>query len=404
MTRTGSEPGGEVLHLGPRRPRARPRPRHGLRRRLARAVLAGLATSLLLLVLVVATSHGWRPPPELAPLDVAPVPVVDPGDRHLPYAFVDRAETVVADGSRARVVRPRGAEGTLPGIVLVGEAGAASDDLADAAEALARGGLVVLTYDERPPGLLVRGRDDERRAADALGALDAVALRPAVDPDRLGLLGFGDGGRVVTLAAARSPYRVPLAGRPPAAQVAFTVLLSAPVVTPLERASWVLDRRLVRAPVTVRAAAAALLERGRLLLGDAGTDLPADPRASLPCYAVWGAADPTVPVRVAVDRFRAGTRGRDPVEVVGGAGHRVALASGWAERASDWVRRGFPEDPLVRGAQPAAPVGLPVLPRQDLPGDVRLDLGLVAFAALVAGAGPLRGERSRRTVSTSRSG
>ena len=351
------------------------------RRRVGRAVVAGLATSVVLLGVTLATSRGWGPPPTLAPLDVAAVPVVDPPDRHLPYAFVDRSETVVAGGLRARVVRPRGAEGTLPGIVLVAGSGRTTrDDLADEAEALARGGLVVLTYDKRREGYSPVARDYGRLADDALAALDVVARQPAVDPGRLGLLGFSEGTWVVPLAAAREPSRV-----------AFTVLVSAPVVSPLEQATWTVDRRLASAPGLVRSSAATLLGMGRPVLGHLGADVrPALAATTQPCLAVWGADDPTLPVRVAVDRLEAATDGRCAVEVVGGAGHRVPLASGWAERASDWVRRGFPEDRVVRGAQPSSLVGLPTPPRPTLLADPRLHLALTALAALVAAAWPVR--------------
>jgi pimeloyl-ACP methyl ester carboxylesterase len=163
--------------------------------------------------------------------------------------------------------------------------------------------------------------------------------------------------------------------------------------------------RIAAAPDGLRSSAATLLAAGRPLLGYLGTDVrPALAAARQPGYAVWGAEDPTVPVRVAVDRLRASAGGRTRVEVVAGAGHTVPLAGGWAERASDWVRRGYPEDDVVRGAQPGSLVGLPTLPEQDLIGDPRLHLGLSALAALVAAGWPLRRQGWGSRVSTSRRG
>ena len=377
----------ERLQAGPSDPRPHPQ----ARRRLGRAVVAALGTSFVLLGVTLAASRGWRPPPELAPLDVAPVPAVAPVDRHLPYAFVVRTETVVADGLPARVVRPRGAEGTLPGVVLVAGAGATTrDDLADEAEALARGGLVVLTYDKRTAGYSGLRRDFGRLSDDAVAALDVVARQPAVDPERLGLLGFSEGGWVVPLAAER------------ASRVAFTVLVSAPVVSPLEQAAWTVDRRLGAAPDPVRASAATLLGMGRPLLGYLDTDVRrALAASSAPVYAVWGAEDPTVPVGVAAGRLREATGDRSRTEAVGGVGHRVPLASGWAERVSDWVRRGYPGDDVVRGAQPGSLVGLPNLAEPTLLGDPGLHLGLTALAALVADAWPVRRQGSGQRVRTS---
>lgn len=366
------------------------RPRRGRRRRVVRAVLAGLGASLLLLAGSLATSRGWRPPAMLPALDVAALPRVEPVDRHLPYAFVDRSDTVTSTGVRVRVVRPRGAEGTIPAVVLVAGAGRASrGDLAEEAEALARGGLAVLTYDKRSEGYSPVSRDYGRLAVDALDVLDVAARQPGVDPGRVGLLGFSEGGWVVPLAAERSPTRVRVTGRPEPARVAFTVLESAPIVSPLEQAAWTVDRRLSRASPAVRSTVATGLAMGRPLIRHLDTDVrPALTATRQPTYAVWGADDPAVPVRVAVERLRAATGDRSRVDVVGGAGHRVPIASGWAERVSDWVRRGYPEDAAVRGAQPGWLVGLPTLPEPGLRADPRLHLALALLVALVVGLWP----------------
>ncbi|SER03333.1 alpha/beta fold hydrolase [Microlunatus flavus] len=195
------------------------------------------------------------------------------------------------------------------------------------------------------------------------------------------------------IAAAREPGRV-----------AFTVLVSAPVVTPLEQASWVVDRRLSALPGAVRGGAAAALGLGGPVAPWLSTDVaPALAAGGQPSYALWGADDATVPVAVAAGRYRAavGTRGR--VEVVAGAGHRIGVGSGWAERVSDWVRQGYPGDLQVRGGQPARLVGLPALPRPGWPADPRVGLGLAALVALAVGARPGR-RRLGRSVRSARSG
>lgn len=372
-----SAPAVDRLELGPP-PRA---PRREVRRRVVRAALAWCGTSLVLLVASVATARGWQPPPTGPPLAVGPLPSVAPVDRHLPYAFVDRSETVTTAGARARVVRPRGAEGTIPGVVIVAGAGATTrDDLAAEAEALARGGLAVLTYDKRTEGYSPLSRDYGRLADDALAALDTVARLPGVDPRRVGMLGFSEGGWVVPLAAEREPGRV-----------AFTVLVSAPVVSPLDQALWVVDRRLSGSPRFLRAAASDTLVSGRPLLRYLDADVrPALAASRQPTYAVWGAADATVPVAVAVDRVQEATRGRGAVEVVPGSGHRVPVATGWAERASDWVRRGYPDDPTVRGVQPETLAGLPTAPTPGPFADPRLHLVVATLVALAAAAWPRR--------------
>jgi hypothetical protein len=97
-------------------------------------------------------------------------------------------------GVRRRVTRAVGAwAGTLLVLVVgafavVGGWGRGTrDDLADEAEALARGGLSVLSYDGRNASAWGLSRDDGQLAADALAGLDAVAHLAGVDPDRVGL-------------------------------------------------------------------------------------------------------------------------------------------------------------------------------------------------------------------------
>lgn len=351
---------------------------------MRRGLLAGLVTAVVLVGLSVLTAAGWRAPGRTAPLAVAPLPVVPIWVQHLPYAFVDRVGTTTASGLPARIVRPRGAEGTIPGVVLVDGVGATTrDGLAAEAEALARGGLAVLTYDQRPAGHGPLRRGDDRLVDDALGALATVGGQRGVDPERLGFVGLGEGARVVPLAAVRDPGRV-----------AFTVLVSAPVVSPLERASWVVDQRLAGLPAVVRRTAAAGLVLGRPVAPWLGTDgVPALAEGRQPSYALWGADDPTVPVAVAVERYRGAVGGRGRVEVVPGSGHRLGVGTGWAERVSDWVRQGYPRDDEVRGGQPAVSVGLPAAPRPGWPADPRLALGLAVLVALAVAVLPRRGRR-----------
>lgn len=168
------------------------------------------------------------------------------------------------------------------------------------------------------------------------------------------------------------------------------------MVTPLEQAAYVVDRRLAGLPAVVREAAAAGLVLGRPVARWLGTDVvPQLAAGTQPSYAVWGADDATVPVAVAARRYEGAVGARGRVEVVAGAGHRVGVGTGWAERVSDWVRQGYPRDDRVRGVQPATLGGPPTLPRPGWPADPRVALGLAVLVALAVAVLPRRGRRLR---------
>jgi pimeloyl-ACP methyl ester carboxylesterase len=128
----------------------------------------------------------------------------------------------------------------VPGVVLIGDLGATDRDQSGAyhrpflvlADALSRAGFAVIRLDDRGIG---QSLGDERlatpevSAADAAGALAALASAPGVDPARLGYLGLGEGA-VTAAIAAQSPL-VPAPDNPggqppPPANASFIVMLS----------------------------------------------------------------------------------------------------------------------------------------------------------------------------------
>ena len=105
---------------------------------------------------------------------------------------------------------------------------------------------------------------------------------PGVDPRRIGILGFSEGGWVAPLAVQAAPQRF-----------AFLVLASAPIVTPLEQSVWIVDEKLAGAPQAMRRMAATALASGRTLINYLGFDVRSTlATLDLPVYAIWGAADP----------------------------------------------------------------------------------------------------------------
>ena len=111
-------------------------------------------------------------------------------------------------------------------IVAPGGTGAGTREMGrHLADFFALHGVAVLVFDKRGTGAsggdwLRSGFED--LAGDVLAGVRSLRARADIDPERVGLLGFSQGGWVVALAAARS------------ADVAFIISQSGPGVTPLE--------------------------------------------------------------------------------------------------------------------------------------------------------------------------
>ena len=123
----------------------------------------------------------------------------------------------------AKLTLPKGA-GPFPAIVCIHPASDASRDhfLFLHLEALLPPlGIAVARFDRR-------GNDvpflDQARDVEAV--LEALAARPDIDPDRLGLWGFSQGAWVAPLVASRSAQ---------GARVAFLILVAATGVSPVEQ-------------------------------------------------------------------------------------------------------------------------------------------------------------------------
>lgn len=180
----------------------------------------------------------WTQGPASLPLvlargDTAPPPKRRPQDPVPPLPYTERELTV--DGAPG--VRLAGTLSVPPGpgphraVVLVTGSGPQDRDEALAghrpflvlADALARGGTVVFRYDDRGIGRSTgtfATATTEDFAADARGALRAVAALPEVDPKRVGILGHSEGGLIAALVGAKAD--------PP---VAFVVLFAGPGVS-----------------------------------------------------------------------------------------------------------------------------------------------------------------------------
>ena len=241
----------------------------------------------------------------------------------------------VLDGTIVSPAEP----GRYPAVVLVPGAGPGRrSDLVELAEHFARAGIAALAYDKRTVGYsAVTNRDFGLLAEDALVAVRLMRQREDVDPTLVGLWGISEGGWVVPIAASRSPE-----------EVAFSVLVSAPMVSPREQLTWWAESGLSRrgAPEGLREAAAKALGMGGF--GYVYHDpLQVLERVSRPVLAIYGVQDRAVPVlqssrelEAALDRD--GNRSYT-IRFFAGADHGLRadngrFAPGYLRTMVDWVK------------------------------------------------------------------
>lgn len=355
-------------------------------------VVAFATSSVLLSGVAVATARGWEPATPLPRLDVIAEEPLPPAR---PAAVTLRSVTIPpgpgdhsAQPTLAWIVAPAtpAADG-WSGAVLVHAAGTGGrDDLLPEARALAAVGVAAIVYAKRTDGYASWARDFGALADDAIRAADVLRRSPGMNRDRVGVLGWSEGGWVATEAVRRS------AGR-----LSFVGLLSAPVVPPADQANWALRRAVPALPAWAEKTAATFLGAGRHLQPWLGHDSSRLVELGIPVMGVWGAEDPIVPVHAAVVTLGelASTEPRS-LHVLPGAGHELPVESRYLERTARWVRAlGSPSrssDPAVHGARPASNLGLGRLPDPSW-----ISHPLLQFAiCLTLAAGAVAVHRQRR--------
>ncbi|WP_418276535.1 alpha/beta hydrolase family protein [Isoptericola jiangsuensis] len=289
----------------------------------------------------------------------------------------------------------------VPGVVFVHGAGTgrAEDAFVDTATDLAGAGIATLVPDKRLDTYSLRERDYEQMADDYLRSVDLLRATPGVDPRRVGVYAESEGTWIAPVMQVDDP------------RVAFTVLVSAPVVPPREQAAFAVDNYLRNTDVPDQVFRAIPRAVGMQFpgggFGYADFDVrPWLERQSAPVLVVYGTADPSMPVEqgarlIIADVGLSPARAPVTVRYYGGANHGIRVPPQGSEGSDPaavpplhpdlsrdlaaWVH-GLPgsatAEPVVAGATPeqlylAAPVPQP---RWWGNGDV-------VVAAVVAGGG-----------------
>lgn len=216
--------------------------------------------------------------------------------------------------------------GRYPAVALVHGAGPGGRSrLIALADSFARAGIVTLAYDKRTVGYsTVTNRDFGLLAEDALAGVRLLRERDDVDPLRVGLWGISEGGGwVVPIAASRAPD-----------EVAFAVLVSAPMVTPKQQVLWGAETGLdgLGAPKGLRSAVARALGMGGFGYVD-HDPLPVMERVGQPVLAIYGTRDTAVPVvqssKEMAAALRLGGNRSYAIRFFAGADHGLRAGDGW---------------------------------------------------------------------------
>jgi dienelactone hydrolase len=211
--------------------------------------------------------------------------------------------------------------------------------LRDIADALGRAGIAALRADDR--GIGKSTGDNAKltsfdKADDVRAEVAWLRTQPGVDPTRIMLVGYSEGGLIAPMVAAGDPF------------IAAVVTLAGPGVPGMEVARYQVQQPILRDPNMSDADKAKAFEKQ---LEEALKDLSPhetsfmsidpisyDRQVRCPALIIQGAADTTVPLR-SVERIasamRAGGNADVTVRIIPGVSHSllpdpVGLSSGWA--------------------------------------------------------------------------
>lgn len=341
-----------------------------VRYRVAAGTVVG---AIVLAVLGALLGPQWTPVPMTDPLTVQAESTAIPGaPRTGPYPVDETVVEVPLDGAtvQARLLLPVGVAGDVPGVVFVHGAGtgAFADAFVAQAQALAEAGVATLVPDKRLDTYTVRHRDYVTMAQDYLRSFDVLRSVEGVDPDRVGVYAESEGAWIAPVMAVDEP------------DIAFVVLVSAPVVPARQQAAFAVDSYLRNTGVPQQVFRAIPRAVGMSLPGGgfeyADFDVaPYQRRMTQPVLVAYGTADASMPLvqgaeQIIRDVAIAGNTAYT-VRYYRGADHGIrvdgVVAPAFLRDLTGWVQ-GLPDTgstwPRIAGDQPeqlywAAPVPQP---------------------------------------------
>jgi uncharacterized protein len=351
---------------------------------------------------------SWTPEAYVAPAayrDVQPAVPVRPTAAHADVIRESVRVDLDTETVDALVYAPPGS-GRHPAVLMLHGAGTKkSTAFAAQAEHLARSGVVVMVMDKRAAGYSAWHRDFDAMAGDAIAGVELLRQRDDVHPDRIGLFGESEGTWVAPVAAAKN------------STIAFLVLVSAPIVSPAQQATYAtltaFDGLDVPEPVNravAKGIGTALSLPGVLDYADFDVR-PWLARTVQPILLVFGTDDPALPVIEAAELTRNTAGGPVTLQYFGGSQHGIRMGSstgpfapGYLDTLASWIGQqpdaDAPARPDPTGGQPVQAIAAHAAPPSPWYATAYahlavLGLGLAGYAAGPVAVAVRRGARSR---------
>lgn len=355
---------------------------------------------------------SWRPAEFTAPAEFSDVPLGPSVDAPVLQESIDRQDvTVDIDGEAVQgLVYVPQTGGRHPAVLFVHGAGTKDrSEFGEQAEFLARAGIVALVLDKRETDYTPWHRDYEKMAVDVLAGVDVLRQRADVDPSQIGLFAESEGTWVAPVAAVHDP------------EIAFLVMVSAPIVAPAQQATYATLMALegLDVPEPVKRAVAkgigTALSLPNLLEYATFDVLPWLEQVERPILMIYGTEDPALPIVEGAQLVLDSAPGDVAVRYFAGAQHGIRIgdvagpfAPGYLDTLTTWIfDRESVDLPEISGGQPEQILSAEAAPRPRWYATAYAHLVVLALAAAGYLAGPAasivgRLRRGRRVQRISR--